>query len=93
MDKKMKTKTTRQLYRQQWFDYVGFGLRVKVERIAKRMRQEDLASEVGCVRSTISRCERGGAINPLFVGAICGLLSIDIVAYCRADEAEKGGEI
>lgn len=83
----MKTKTTRQLYRQQWFDYADFGLRVKVERIAKRLRQEDLAAEVGCVRSTISRCERGGAINPLIIGAICGRLGIDIVAYCKADEA------
>lgn len=88
MDKKINTKTDRHMYKQSDFDYIGFGDRVRIERAKNRMTQTDLANEVRCVRSTISRCERGGALNPAIMFAICMRFDINILDYCTKTEAE-----
>lgn len=78
----MNPKTDRHLYRQDNFDYTQFGRAVKVGRAQNALRQEDLAQELGCVRSTVSKCERGMAIDPRIMIAICFKFRLNILDYC-----------
>ncbi len=82
MDKRLNPKTDRHMYKQSDFDYIAFGLRVKSERVLKGLRQEDLAKEIGCVRSTISAMERGIAVRLDFMLKVTAYFSINVLDYC-----------
>lgn len=82
MDKRKFPKTERHLYKQSDFDYDAFGLAVKAERVKNRMNQDELAKLSGCVRSTISKCERGMAVNPATMIMICLRFKLNILDYC-----------
>lgn len=70
------------MYKQSDFDYLLFGKTVKSKRVLDGLRQEDLAHEIGCVRSTISKCERGGAIAPTLLLSLCVRFRLNILDYC-----------
>lgn len=74
------------MYKQDNFDYDRFGLAVKSGRVLNSLRQEDLAKELGCVRSTVSKCERGMAIDPRIMIAICIRFKLNILDYCITNE-------
>lgn len=86
MDKRLTPKTDRHLYRQDNFDYARFGFSIKVGRAQNSMRQEDLAHEIGCVRSTISKCERGMAVDPRIMIALCVKFRLNILDYCTYEQ-------
>lgn len=82
MDKRMNPKTDRHLYRQDNFDYELFGRKVRQGRVWDYLTQEGLAREIGCVRSTISKCERGMAVDPRIMIALCMKFKLNILAFC-----------
>lgn len=82
MDKRLHPKTERHLYKQDDFDYQMFGIKVKQGRLLEFMTQDDLALKIGCVRSTISKCERGMPINPAFMLKLCMTFKLNILDYC-----------
>lgn len=85
-DKRKFPKTERHLYKQDAFDYDSFGLKVKSMRVLEGLRQDDLCSQIGCVRSTISKVERGMAINPMYMLRLCMRFQINILDYCKPEE-------
>lgn len=86
MDKRLHPKTERHLVKQDAFDYEKFGKAVKYGRLLQELRQEDLAECIGCVRSTISKCERGMAIAPGYMIRLCAKFKLNILDYCIIDE-------
>lgn len=82
MDKRQNPKTDRHLYKQSNFDYQMFGIKVKQGRILEFMTQQDLAEDIGCVRSTISKCERGMPIRPDIMISLCIKFKMNILDYC-----------
>lgn len=89
-DKRKFPKTDRHLYKQDAFDYDAFGNKVKTCRMLEGLRQDDLCAEIGCVRSTISKCERGMAIHPLFMLRLCMRFQLNILEYCKPEELKDG---
>lgn len=78
----MFPKTDRHLVKQSDFDYASFGMAVKLARVQRGARQEDVAVSVGCVRSTISKVERGMPIAPKYMMSLCMLFKLNILDYC-----------
>lgn len=72
----------RNMYRQDQFDYPRCGLALKVARVSKQLRQEDVAKELHVVRSTISRCERGEVVSPFTLFKYGTLVDVDILQFC-----------
>lgn len=81
-DKRKTPKTDRHYFKQSHFDYDAFGLACKIARVREGATQDDAAYSVGCVRSTISKCERGMAINPRIMLNLCMLYKLNILDYC-----------
>ena len=67
-------------------DDLGFGRLVKLARIRRRMRQEDLARRARVARSTVSRVERGrfGEVSVDAIRAIAAVLDIRVELLPRA---------
>lgn len=72
----------RNMFKQDGFDYGSFGHDAKIKRLIAELRQEDLAAELGVVRSTISKVERGGVISPFIIWAIAQKFDMDVLEYC-----------
>lgn len=72
----------RNMFRQDGFDYESFGHDAKIKRVIAELRQEDLAAELGVVRSTISKVERGGVISPFTIWAIAQKFDMNVLEYC-----------
>jgi transcriptional regulator with XRE-family HTH domain len=67
-------------------DDLAFGRLVRLARIERRWRQEDVAERAGVSRSTVSRLERGhvGQIPLDTVRAVCAVLDIRVQLHARA---------
>ena len=86
MDKRLHPKTDRHLYKQDFFDYSKLGFDIKVHRMVNNHKQQELADKIGCVRSTISKLERGMPINPVFMLKIALIYKMNLLDYCTTDE-------
>lgn len=67
-------------------DDLAFGRLVRLARLERRWRQEDLAARAGVSRSTVSRIERGhlGRLPLDAVRAVCAALDIRVQLQARA---------
>jgi transcriptional regulator with XRE-family HTH domain len=71
-------------------DDLAIGRLIRLTRIRRRLRQEDLAAAAGVSRATVSRLERG-RVRPLQVGtirALCEALGLRVVISLRGEAGE-----
>lgn len=54
------------------------GLRIKVERVAKGMTQQQLADKINKTRPLISHIEQTGKVNHYTLLSICNALNVNI---------------
>ena len=85
----LENKTDRCMYRQWDYDYKAFGEALRVARIIKRMRQDDVADAIGVARSTVWKMEHGGYCSPLTMFKASDLLGVDYMKYNIRPAAEE----
>lgn len=76
-------KTDRCMYRQWHYDYDAFGKALKLARVAKDLRQEDIALQCKCSRSTYWKMEHGGYCNIHIMARVSDLLGVDMMSFNR----------
>lgn len=77
----LQNKTDRCMYRQWDYDYKSFGEDLRMARLGRHLRQDDVADAIGVSRSTIWKMEHGGYCSPLTMFKASDFLDVDYMKY------------
>lgn len=85
-------KTDRCMYRQWYYDYNAFGKALKLARVAKDLRQDDVAKQCGCSRSTYWKMEHGGYCDIQIMARVSALLDVDMLSFNRPPQCDTSAD-